>query len=1464
MNNTITLTKVLNPLQRHDKDISYFEYQPDLSLQNIRNKYLPDDVEFVISLNGFIVPESRWTEVYLHKNDHVVSVPVLHGGENGKQIGRLVAMIALAAIAPQFAGMLALNGFATGLVTAGVMFVGGVLINALLPVPKPKLPTLGDDFANSQSYGWNPTSLQQQGIAKPRAYGRNKMYGNIIGAYSDVDGRSGEKQYYNALIALGTGPYFDVNPSLMKVNDQYINNFENIIPEVRLGLLNQDTVFNFKETVFEIIVNQKVTKSNNGVTYQPSSSTFNNLEIELYFPSGLWQLDNTGQQVLNYVDISVELVGPNGSEFLTKSYSNVESVQKKGWSLGKNVGSKRDLNVSKFDEYANEIFWLEALEGEYNRFNYSGGSLLPMPYHIDGATKPGYDSSYKWRYFDGSSRVLITTLATTSIVNQERIFSIGDKNPKYLTIKKTNLQQGSYTINVKRITNDSTSEYISDEFYFNKIREYASDTFTYPRTVLVGLNALATDQLSGSLRFSCIADCLYVRVWNGSSWSIEYSNNPAWVLFDVLTQPVYSGSPGSFTIVRYDGIDPNRLDLPKFKEWADWCDVLCPDGKGGTEKRITFNGIFDSETNLWDAAMQVCQVGGASLVWNGIKLTLAIDKPSDPVQLFTVGNTEQDSFSCSFLSMEDRAAELECDFTNIEKDYERDKFSVVNPNIKTIASKVNLPMFGITKPSEVWRIAKRRLAYNEFITRTGSFVADIDAIACTVGDVVLLQSDVPQWGLGGRIVTATLNTVTLDQSVTLATGKTYAIMVRFVDDSIIERTVVNAPGTYTTLTVNTNFSTVPSQYDIFAFGESSLTSKPVRITGIQRNGDLQATINWVEYNATIYDVDDGEPALPTVNYSSLPKNVEITNLTVTEQAPVDESGVIRRKLAVGWTVNDETIVGRYDIYVQIQNTPWYLDQTVYGPSAIIRNVDPSTTYNIVVLGVSSAGLSVPFNQAPSFSITTSAGSGAANTQLLAGVRGLQIFGQGNDNSFVGKDVRFIWNKIASIDQSNVAEGMAGTTKPDIWFRDYEVKIYTIDGVLKRTEYVTLEQYSYSFQKNYDDNLGLPVRSFKIEVRARDKYYNVSKTPAVLTVSNPAPPVVSGVVLYPGLQSYIVDFQPLTIPDVAYYIVYASTSSGFTPAENLIINRGPDTHIIVKASPLTYYVKIAAVDSFGEQGLIYSPEYSIAVLGQLVTSADLADASVIADKIANAAVGTTKIANAAVTSALIGDEQVITSKIVNLGVTNGKIADLAVNTAKITDLAVTGAKIADATITNAKILDATIGTAKIADAAITNAKIANLAVSTAQIQDASITNAKIGNLAVKTANIDDLNVSTIKLADQAVTIPVGAYTATLNSSSFTDTNTRVVIQQASIVSTGAPILVSASASLEGAAIIEFYRGTALLYQVGWSTSDLRLPSFSVIDIPGAGTYTYYFKIKAYTAPQTLSYAYRTINLLEVKK
>jgi hypothetical protein len=106
----------------------------------------------------------------------------------------------------------------------------------------------------------------------------------------------------------------------------------------------------------------------------------------------------------------------------------------------------------------------------------------------------------------------------------------------------------------------------------------------------------------------------------------------------------------------------------------------------------------------------------------------------------------------------------------------------------------------------------------------------------------------------------------------------------------------------------------------------------------------------------------------------------------------------------------------------------------------------------------------------------------------------------------------------------------------------------------------------------------------------------------------------------------------------------------------------------------------------------------------VTSAKIADATIVAGDIANSTITATQLADGAVTSAKILDGTIVAGDLASNSVTSAKITDGTIVADDLASNAVTTAKITDANVTTAKIADSNVTTAKIADANVTIAKI----------------------------------------------------------------------------------------------------------------------------------------------------------------
>lgn len=987
MNGQVQLVVVRNPFDRACRDERVLPLDGSVTIADMVREHLPVCPDISVAINGELITKEEWESRTLRPGEQMVVAPVVHGDDSG--ILSMVLMVALAVVAPMAASWLmggsfvgagavgfAATGFAGTLLTMGIGMVGSMVIGGLMAPSKPSLPNR-QSFDNSQSYAWAPVTTQTPGGAVARAYGTHKLYGNIIAGYVENTGDTGKDQIAHLLIDLGTGPYSQLRD--FKINDQPIGYYSGVTVTARMGNVNQDIIPSFNDTVATHQINAKVVK-NTPVTRDTASNNFDALEIVLTCPQGLWYSNNSGGMDTVSVNVAVEISADGGATWhyvATEPRTVMDSNTVNYWSAGSWTEGGGFGNV--WDEWA-------------------VGSTTPSA-HVEG--EHYNDPLDRWW---GVWRWITKTTSIATLVDDSITLSGASQQPIRRTLRVDNLVRGTtYKVRVTNLTDDQTSSRYGDDVYLAEINEVLYDDFQYPRTVLAAVDALATNQLSGSIKFSCIGDCAIVRVWNGSAWSSTWSNNPAWVCWDILTQPVLDNS---LAVVRYDGLDPSRLILASFYAWAQFCDTLVPDGKGGTEKRCTFDGIFDTHTTMWDAALEVCGSARAQLVRRGTSVMVVVDDVrSTPAQLFNVGNTSANSFNETWLKMEDRAASIEVDMVDAARDYERSPQTVINTNIsESTAQRTQWGARGVTRISQGWREASFRLARNELLKRSASISVDIDSLACTVGDLIWLQSDVTQWGEGGRAGPGSTTTqLVLDKPVTLDVGKTYELKLRLIDDTLLTRTITTAAGTVSAVDVSVAFPSAPSLYDPWAIGETNKAVKEFIVLDIARDGEQRAKLSLLEYNASLYGLDSGIPALPTPNVSSF--GLPTISATVVEEVLERASdGTILVHIDMHFTVVDAEKVIVYENGVAIGVTGTGIFRR--------KNVTGGKTYSIQCAPVSAVGAS-PLSQWKTVVHTVIGKS--ANPADVTG------FALAATPAGVGAT----WNDIADIDRSEYEIVLAG-------------------------------------------------------------------------------------------------------------------------------------------------------------------------------------------------------------------------------------------------------------------------------------------------------------------------------------------------------------------------------------------------------------------------------------------------------
>ena len=136
-------------------------------------------------------------------------------------------------------------------------------------------------------------------------------------------------------------------------------------------------------------------------------------------------------------------------------------------------------------------------------------------------------------------------------------------------------EAGSYQVKLQ-VTGRShsvTSSRASVRVWWSELTSIVYDDFCYPNIALIGLKALATDQLSGAPSISFIKERKTVWVWNPYDGRYEEkpANNPAWASYDCIHQCCKITNIRNKTD-EYEvrGVPAKYMLYDRFSEWADF------------------------------------------------------------------------------------------------------------------------------------------------------------------------------------------------------------------------------------------------------------------------------------------------------------------------------------------------------------------------------------------------------------------------------------------------------------------------------------------------------------------------------------------------------------------------------------------------------------------------------------------------------------------------------------------------------------------------------------------------------------------------------------------------------------------------------------------------------------------------------------------------------------------------------
>ena len=364
----------------------------------------------------------------------------------------------------------------------------------------------------------------------------------------------------------------------------------------------------------------------------------------------------------------------------------------------------------------------------------------------------------------------------------ERIYPIsisGKYSSQYLQQHTfTDLPKTPFTVRIERETEDSESQRLQNNTVWSSYTEIIDTEFTYPNTAYVGVKfdseyfsnlPIRTYDIKG-IKLKVPSNYNpetreYKGLWDGT-FKIEWSDNPAWVLYDIVTNKRYGLG---------ERVGEMAIDKWTLYQVAQYCDQLVPDGFGGTEPRFTCNAYLTEQRAAYDVINDICSIFRAMPVWNGRELTVVMDRPADPVWTYTNANVENGEFTYTFSAKKSRHNAIQVEYADKENSYEKaieyvsDDESIRKNglNVKKITA------FGCTSRGQAHRTALWLLQTEKLETKTVTFTVGAEGLMHIPGDIIkVADTHYAGTNIGGRVLAINGTTVTLDREITLS-GNSY-------------------------------------------------------------------------------------------------------------------------------------------------------------------------------------------------------------------------------------------------------------------------------------------------------------------------------------------------------------------------------------------------------------------------------------------------------------------------------------------------------------------------------------------------------------------------------------------------------------------------------------------------------------------------------------------------------------------
>ena len=522
---------------------------------------------------------------------------------------------------------------------------------------------------------------------------------------------------------------------------------------------------------------------------------------------------------------------------------------------------------------------------------------------------------------------------------------------------------GSFPVNIKvtRITADSSSSKLTNAFQFLNYVEIKYDKLTYPNTALVGLKVDAEQfssipsrkylikgikvKIPHNATVNADGSLSYSGVFNGTLGAAQWTSDPAWCLYDLLTSSRYGL-----------GDHLSEADLDKFSFYAAsvYCNEQVDDGTGNgtTEPRFSCNVSLQNQQEAYNVINQMCSVFRAMPLWSAGSLSITQDSPKDTTYLFSLANVLEPGFSYSNVSQKQRPTVVIAKYLDMELrdiNYVEQIDTANQARYGTVIK--NIDSFATTSRGQASRLAKWMLYMSNIERSVVNFSCAIDAgVVVRPGQIIEISDPmVAGERRSGRISAATINTVTADDDTDLVFKAGATLSVVMPDGTVELKTISGISGKL--ISLGQSFSTIPNVNSIWVYESNDIQTSTWRVLTVEEKDRAFYSISASEYNAGKYNHVESGITLPQRDITNLNVAPSSPSTVTAEEVIYEDTGIARTKIIVTWTTNTDSAYIRFRL--QDGN---YISRTVEGSKSFEILDTIAGNYEIEVYSVSSSGL----------------------------------------------------------------------------------------------------------------------------------------------------------------------------------------------------------------------------------------------------------------------------------------------------------------------------------------------------------------------------------------------------------------------------------------------------------------------------------------------------------------------------